>query len=184
MNQEERQQPLKEKKKMFKFYKQWRNEYKGHTNTFDYVNLMIGNFPLFTIRKYEFGLHDPEIITVYNIGVLGFTYTTNKTHRNQCVDKLGRLMAEYPTWSDATFGGPELRDHRGALLHLKLEIDELIENPNDTSEWADCVLLLLDAARRKGHSPDDLFEFAYQKFQKNKKRTWTQNVDGVFLHNK
>lgn len=100
------------------------------------------------------------------------------------MNKLEKLMAEYPAWSDATFGDATVRNEMGALHHLKMEIDELIANPDDTSEWADCMLLLLDAARRKGHSPDQLFDFCYEKLQVNKKRTWTQSANGVYLHDK
>ena len=93
-------------------------------------------------------------------------------------------MMEYPTWSDKTFGDPTVRNEMGALHHLKMEIDELIANPADESEWADCMLLLLDAARRRGYSPDQIFQFCYDKLQVNKKRTWTQSDNGVYLHDK
>ena len=49
-------------------------------------------------------------------------------------------------------------------------------------EWADCLLLLLDAAWRKGHSVQDLFDFADEKLQINKKRKWEKQSNGVFYH--
>jgi predicted house-cleaning noncanonical NTP pyrophosphatase (MazG superfamily) len=65
---------------------------------------------------------------------------------------------------------------------LQEEVKELIDNPNDEAEWADCFLLLLDAARRKGHSVDDLVKFANAKLEINKARSWKQNENGVFKH--
>ena len=92
------------------------------------------------------------------------------------------LLKEQKEFSDKTFGTPQERNEMGALHHLKLEIDELIENTNDTSEWADCLLLLIDGARRKGHTFSDLVDFALAKIEINKKRTWAKGENGVFLH--
>ena len=57
-----------------------------------------------------------------------------------------------------------------------------MDNPNDELEWADCFLLLLDAARRKGHSLDDLIKFANTKLEINKKRSWVKDNNGIFKH--
>ena len=98
--------------------------------------------------------------------------------------KFNKFIEDRTKFSNETFGTPSERTCIAPLLHLQEEVVELIENPADTMEWADCMLLLLDAARRKGHSPDQLFDFCYEKLQVNKKRTWTQSANGVYLHDK
>ena len=97
---------------------------------------------------------------------------------------LSDLMYEIEQFSDSTFGGPKDRDESYPLKKLKLELEELIQNTDDKMEWADCMLLLLDAARRKGHTPKKLFEFCLEKLEINKTRTWEKSEDGIFSHKK
>lgn len=99
-------------------------------------------------------------------------------------NKLDELMEGIKEFSDKTFGTPEQRNEMGALNHLKLEVDELIQDTNDPLEWADCMLLLLDAARRKGYTTDQLFEFCLEKLEINKKRTWKKHDNNVYFHEK
>jgi dATP/dGTP diphosphohydrolase len=96
--------------------------------------------------------------------------------------KLEKFITARNAFSSKTFGTPEVRDCMGPLHHLKKEIVELIENPDDESEWADCLLLLLDAAWRKGHTLQDLFDFAEAKLKVNKKRKWKKGKNGVYQH--
>ncbi len=58
------------------------------------------------------------------------------------------------------------------MLHLKEEIDEVIAKPKDKHEWADCLILLLDAARIAGLNTEDLLISANEKMAINKKRNW------------
>lgn len=98
------------------------------------------------------------------------------------MNKLDHLMKEIQSFSDAAFGDPSQRNEMGTLHHLKMEINELIENPNSPLEWADCMLLLLDAARRKGYTPDQIFDFCLQKLEINKKRKWVKIENNVYIH--
>ncbi len=98
------------------------------------------------------------------------------------LNKLNDFYKKYEEFSNATFGTPEIRNCLAPLKHLQEEVKELIENPDDTMEWADCFLLILDAARRKGHSIDDLISFANAKLEINKKRSWKLTNDGIFKH--
>jgi hypothetical protein len=98
------------------------------------------------------------------------------------MNKLDHLMKEIQSFSDAAFGDPSKRNEMGTLHHLKFEIDELIEDPDDPLEWADCMLLLLDAARRKGYTPDQLFDFCLEKLEINKKRKWVKSDNNVYFH--
>ena len=98
------------------------------------------------------------------------------------VNKLNRFIRERNKFSNDTFGSPEVRSCIYPLKHLQEEVQELIDNPNDTMEWADCFLLLLDAAWRKGYTIDDLVEFSSQKLKINKKRKWDKKADGTYKH--
>ena len=97
-------------------------------------------------------------------------------------EKLNKFVADRNKFSIQTFGTIEQRNHVGPLMHLKKEIEEVINAPNDRLEWADCFLLLLDAAFRNGYSMQDLIDFGIEKLEINKKRTWTKNKDGTFSH--
>lgn len=92
------------------------------------------------------------------------------------------LVSEQADFSQATFGSDRERGPVGPLKHLEKEAKEAQEHPTDRSEYADCMLLILDAARRAGISPPDLVQEAYNKLQKNKVRQWPAyepwNVEG------
>lgn len=75
-------------------------------------------------------------------------------------------------WSDATFGSPEIRGPIGPLKHLQKEVAEVLANPTDLVEYADCLLLLMDAARRAGFSVDQLTNAAFKKHAENVNRIW------------
>lgn len=93
-------------------------------------------------------------------------------------------MKEIESFSDSAFGNPKQRNEMGALHHLHLEVAELIQNTDDHMEWADCMLLLLDAARRKGITPEQLFGYCLEKLEINKKRTWVKSDNNVYFHKK
>jgi len=72
-------------------------------------------------------------------------------------------------WSDKTFGK---RTTLGPLKHLEKEVQELLESPNDVMEYADCFMLLIDAARIAGISVDKLLNAVDEKFKINRNRKW------------
>ncbi len=96
--------------------------------------------------------------------------------------KIRKFIKERNAFSSLAFGSPKVRNCLGPLHHLQEEVKELIDNPGDDMEWADCFLLLLDAAWRQGHSVEDLFDFAIKKLAINKKRKWKLNENGVYNH--
>jgi hypothetical protein len=98
--------------------------------------------------------------------------------------KIDKLMVEIKKFSNKTFGTPQVRNERGALEHLKLEVIELLDNTDDKHEWADCMLLLLDAARRKGITVNKLIDYCFEKIEINKTRTWEKAKNGIYLHKK
>ena len=72
-------------------------------------------------------------------------------------------------WSTKTFG--PMDGSAGAREHLKLELEEVAEDPC-AEEWADVVILALDGAMRDGIEPDELIYAIQKKQAKNEKRVW------------
>lgn len=92
---------------------------------------------------------------------------------------LAELAADQAAWSQATFGSDVERGPIGALLHLEREAREAAENPADVTEYADCLLLILDASRRAGLDPLKLIRAAQEKMKVNKSRVWPKTVGDV-----
>jgi hypothetical protein len=98
-------------------------------------------------------------------------------HWNELGRRLDALADDQARWSQATFGTDQDRGPLGALRHLEKEARETQEAPGDSEEYADCFLLILDAARRAGISPLQLIEAAQRKMVINRGRTWPRPVD-------
>lgn len=92
--------------------------------------------------------------------------------------KLWRLYREHAAWSQVTFGSDHERGPQGALKHLAKEAGEASESPGDWSEYADCLLLTLDAARRAGLTLENLLDAALEKMAVNRSRKWPTPVEG------
>ncbi len=89
--------------------------------------------------------------------------------------RLADLCERHAEWSRATFGNDQERGPNGPLLHLEKEAAEarLADDMDSFSEeMADCLLLVLDAARRGGIKPMQLLDAALAKVEVNKRRTW------------
>jgi len=107
------------------------------------------------------------------------------THRLAEAEKglshIMRLQLEQGHWADATFGRP--RKPEGPIAHLRKEVEELAENPGDRLEYADCLMLLLDAYRLAGGYADDLVTAGFQKLEINRQRQWGKpDENGVVEH--
>lgn len=97
---------------------------------------------------------------------------TKTTDIEQLGSLLIRIAVEQAEWSQATFGSDLERGPKGALLHLEKEAREAFDAPEDVSEFADCLLLILDASRRAGFEPTYLLQQTYDKLQICKQRKW------------
>lgn len=86
--------------------------------------------------------------------------------------RLHDLATAAGQWADATFGTPDKRGPIGPLKHLAKEAGEAQANPKDLTEYADCLLLILDASRRAGFTPMQLVVAGQDKLQVNKTRKW------------
>ncbi len=94
---------------------------------------------------------------------------------------MDKLFTEITEWQRETFRNAN--NPVPALKHLQKEVVELISDPSDPLEYADCLFLLFDAAQRVGLTYDDLVVAVAQKFEINKARKWgAPDADGVMEH--
>lgn len=101
----------------------------------------------------------------------------NDDYLRQVGLSLLELAADQSEWSQATFGSDQERGPLGALRHLEREAREVQADPGNAEEYADCFLLILDAARRAGLSPLELIRASSQKMDINRARKWPRPVD-------
>lgn len=91
-----------------------------------------------------------------------------------------QLQDDIGTFTDATFPNSTARSK---ALHLAEEAGEAAADPADILEWADCMILLLDGARKAGYSTQDIYDAVQKKMTINKNRTWSKpDADGVARH--
>lgn len=83
---------------------------------------------------------------------------------------LDELQKEICAWAATVWG--DSRPPDGCITHLQLEARELEDAPYDIKEYADCLILLLNAAGLAGLSTDDLMEAAWRKHEVNMARKW------------
>ncbi len=83
-------------------------------------------------------------------------------------------------WSKNTFKDSTVLSN---IAHLRDEIDEIEESPDNIIEWADVIILYMNAAYLSGHSMDDILIAVHKKFEKNKNRSWGEpDKRGVVKH--
>ncbi len=75
------------------------------------------------------------------------------------------------------YGKPQ-RGPEGALKHLAKEVQEVIEDPTNLIEYADCLFLIFDSCRRAGFTFDELLDAAFYKLAVNKRRKWNVAKEG------
>lgn len=100
---------------------------------------------------------------------------------------LQKLQDEINEWADKTFGKD--RKASAPIYHLKREISELLEaleNGNEgliREEFADCFILILNAAGVVGLTVKDLHHDSLMKMDLNRIRKWgTPDKNGVVEH--
>ena len=79
-------------------------------------------------------------------------------------------LAHLREWSRKTFG-PALRT-AGVLEHIRKELNEIREKPDDLDEWIDVVILAFDGAWRHGHEPEAIVQALIDKQARNEQRVW------------
>lgn len=73
-------------------------------------------------------------------------------------------------FSERTFG-PGART-KGVLDHIRKELAEIEDAPDDLGEWVDVVILALDGAWRAGHEPHEIITAIKAKQARNEARSW------------
>ncbi|SDF71912.1 Protein of unknown function [Onishia taeanensis] len=73
-------------------------------------------------------------------------------------------------FSTRTFGPGERQ--QGVIDHIRKELREIEDAPNDLEEWIDVVLLALDGAWRSGHTAAEVVAGLDAKLSKNEQREW------------
>lgn len=95
-------------------------------------------------------------------------------------DKWQNMQDDIAAFTDSVFGASTVR---AKLHHLAEEVQELMEDPDDQHEWADCVILLIDSAKKAGLDMDDLYKAVENKMKINKNRKWGEpDENGVVRH--
>lgn len=90
------------------------------------------------------------------------------------------LQHDLKTWTEKTF--PK-RTFSSILRHLESEIKELEKQPTDIMEFADCLMLLIDAASFQSIHLSDIITATREKLEINKKRKWGRpNAEGYVEH--
>ena len=118
-------------------------------------------------------------MTPFNIRPLILLLKKNK----EMINELTRLIYEHSKFSTETFGSN--RNPIGPLKHLLKEVQEVIDEPSDSEEFADCLLLFIDAIRLNGHTFEDIIYAAFKKLEKNRNREWPPlNSEGYSEHKK
>lgn len=92
-------------------------------------------------------------------------------------EALDDLASSLSRWSQATFGTDQERGPIGPIKHLKKECDEVLADPTNREEYADLLILVLDASRRAGIKPLELIRASIKKMELNKTRQWGKPVN-------
>jgi hypothetical protein len=83
-------------------------------------------------------------------------------------------LAIQADWSRFTFGPG--RRTKGIIDHIRKELAEIEEKPEDLEEWIDVVILARDGFWRHGGKPEDFFRLVEEKIAKNMRREWPAPV--------
>lgn len=99
------------------------------------------------------------------------------------IDKWQEFQNELAEWSDKTFPMQHQDNAKPKFEHLLEEVIEVRDSPFDILEYADCISLIIDAARINGFTMDDIFKGCEEKLRINKKRKWGKpNALGFVNH--
>jgi hypothetical protein len=77
-------------------------------------------------------------------------------------------------WSKRTFGSGKRT--KGIVEHIRSELNEITEAPQDLREWVDVMILALDGYWRHGGTPETLMDALIKKQNVNFARAWPTPV--------
>lgn len=88
------------------------------------------------------------------------------------------LQEEIKTWADQVF--PDRTPYSALAKMIMEEVPELLNGgQDDPGEWADLLILVLDAADLRGI---DVVQAAWDKMEINKTRTWEVDPETGIMH--
>lgn len=90
------------------------------------------------------------------------------------------LFKEIAEWRHKTFGFQ--KSIEPTIYHLQDEITEILKDPKDIYEYADAMMLLIDAAHISGYNYDELIQAVKEKFEICKKRKWGEPDENGVVH--
>lgn len=88
--------------------------------------------------------------------------------RSRVID--AALLERQRVFSERAFGPG--RRTLGITQHIRKELAEIIDAPDDLEEWIDVAILALDGAWRAGANPTQIIEAYVAKLEKNEAREW------------
>lgn len=100
----------------------------------------------------------------------GLTALSQENARLRAALPLTEHLQRQRDFSEKTFG-PGQRTS-GVVDHIRKELREIEEHPNDLSEWIDVVILGFDGAWRAGYTPEQITAALVAKQTKNESRAW------------
>jgi hypothetical protein len=98
--------------------------------------------------------------------------------------KLIEYIDKQKEWSRKTFGNGKRTI--GVTNHIRLELDEILGEPDSPDEWIDVVILALDGAWRTGASSEQIIErlLAKQQINFNRSFPFPESENHVSQHTK
>lgn len=93
---------------------------------------------------------------------------------------LAGFIDDKALWSRRVFGDEITTT--GIVNHIRKELIEIEEKPNDIVEYIDVIFLALDGASRAGYSGKEIVAAWRAKHAKNLSRRWEKTKDGHSEH--
>lgn len=109
-----------------------------------------------------------EFLMVATIVIIALAFACIH-HRSYCHNIHSQLRRQF-RFSIRTFG-PGTRT-AGVIDHIRKELTEIEQEPDDIEEWADLLLLSFDGAMRQGFTPEEIIQAMIDKNLKNESRNW------------
>lgn len=92
------------------------------------------------------------------------------------------MWQDVSRWGLETFPNPTAE---GICNHIKEELDEILADPRDKSEYADVMILLIQLCTVANLTGSDLINEVREKMKINKQRKWEKpDEQGIVRHKK
>ena len=99
--------------------------------------------------------------------------------KNSKINLPEKLFNDMGNFSTNVLSKADVESHLNKLI---IEAEEAKENPEDLSEFSDCLLALFAAVHKAGYSYADFMNTTEDKFKIVLKRKWVLLNDGTYQH--